>query len=653
MRRKSLLNLIFGLLLFAGVGVSNAQQLTLMQYSNQWRYLITNAMPAGWSASNYPAANGWPQGAGVLAFPLAEAMPAGVPAPLTVLATNYNSTIVTSFYFRTSITLTSNPNSLSITGLAVIDDGGVLYVNGREIAPRVRMPAGTLTYFTLANAGGEVNGRPVDQIPIASSNFVQGVNVIAAEVHQDAHTSSDVVFGLSLVADVLAPPTIVTHPQSQTVDAGRNATFSVVATGTTPLTYRWYSNSVLVATSGGTSYTTPITTLAMNGTTYFVTVSNRFGLVQSSNAVLTVELDNDGPQMILGVNITTSSNQLEVTFNEAILQPPATNVLNWAVFVLGTTNSLTVTNAQWGTTRVRVFTREALNPSSNYVVCAYNMQDGKTNTTPQTCIGLGFAQTVELIGFGEVWRFNDNQWMDAAAPTNAPANVDWKQINFNDDPLINWMWAESAAPFRDDQNPTMPLCEVRSPTSIFHDAITYYFRKRFVINQDYGTNAAITLRYNVDDAAVFYLNGTEILRMNLPTGPLSYGTRASSCVEGPCQTSSLNNIGSLLRSGTNVLAVELHNCTEAVGQEFQTDATFDAELNVSYRNPPIVPRMGIARLGNSIILTWTGQTNIWRIEQATNLAGPWLPVTTPRNTNRLSTPWLQGAGPRFYRLKNP
>ncbi len=106
MRRKSLLNLIFGLLLFAGIGISHAQtQLTLMQYSNQWRYLITNAMPAGWSASNYPAANGWPQANGVLTSG-PEQLPTGVAPTNSVLTTNYNnSTFVTSFYFRTSITL--------------------------------------------------------------------------------------------------------------------------------------------------------------------------------------------------------------------------------------------------------------------------------------------------------------------------------------------------------------------------------------------------------------------------------------------------------------------------------------------------------------------------------------------------------------------
>jgi len=53
-----------------------------------------------------------------------------------------------------------------------------------------------------------------------------------------------VLVDLDLVAQVSSatnrvPPTIVTQPQSQTVFAGGNVTFSVVATGTPPLIYRW------------------------------------------------------------------------------------------------------------------------------------------------------------------------------------------------------------------------------------------------------------------------------------------------------------------------------------------------------------------------------------------------------------------------------
>src|SRR5438093_519042 len=116
MRRKSLLNLIFGLVLFAGIGVSNAQiTQTLMEYTNQWRYLLTTTQPASWSASNFNA-SAWPQGNGVLGYPSGEAMPAGIAAIATVLATNARSSFITNFYFRTTLTLTSNPYSLSITG---------------------------------------------------------------------------------------------------------------------------------------------------------------------------------------------------------------------------------------------------------------------------------------------------------------------------------------------------------------------------------------------------------------------------------------------------------------------------------------------------------------------------------------------------------
>src|SRR6185436_4671468 len=39
-----------------------------------------------------------------------------------------------------------------------------------------------------------------------------------------------------------APVAITTQPASQAVDIGATATFSVAATGSTPLSYRWRSN---------------------------------------------------------------------------------------------------------------------------------------------------------------------------------------------------------------------------------------------------------------------------------------------------------------------------------------------------------------------------------------------------------------------------
>jgi len=41
-------------------------------------------------------------------------------------------------------------------------------------------------------------------------------------------------------------PTITTQPQSQTVMVGATATFSVVATGTAPLSYQWSKSGATI-----------------------------------------------------------------------------------------------------------------------------------------------------------------------------------------------------------------------------------------------------------------------------------------------------------------------------------------------------------------------------------------------------------------------
>ena len=82
-------------------------------------------------------------------------------------------------------------------------------------------------------------------------------------------------------------PGIITHPVSQTVATGQTATFSVAASGTS-LSYQWQKNGTDIAGATGASYTTPPATLADNGSTFRVNVTNSVGSVMSNGAVLTV-----------------------------------------------------------------------------------------------------------------------------------------------------------------------------------------------------------------------------------------------------------------------------------------------------------------------------------------------------------------------------
>jgi hypothetical protein len=83
-------------------------------------------------------------------------------------------------------------------------------------------------------------------------------------------------------------PTITTQPQNQTVAVGAAATFSVVATGTAPLTYQWSKGGTAISGATNASYTTPATVSGDNGSTFTVTVTNVAGSKTSNTATLTV-----------------------------------------------------------------------------------------------------------------------------------------------------------------------------------------------------------------------------------------------------------------------------------------------------------------------------------------------------------------------------
>ncbi|NBQ43762.1 MAG: hypothetical protein EBU23_15175, partial [Mycobacteriaceae bacterium] len=84
------------------------------------------------------------------------------------------------------------------------------------------------------------------------------------------------------------PPAITAQPENQAVGAGSNATFSVTATGTAPLSYQWRSNAVSIAGATNVSLTLSNCQASWTGSGYSVVVANAFGSVTSSVAGLTV-----------------------------------------------------------------------------------------------------------------------------------------------------------------------------------------------------------------------------------------------------------------------------------------------------------------------------------------------------------------------------
>ncbi len=94
--------------------------------------------------------------------------------------------------------------------------------------------------------------------------------------------------------------------------------------------------------------------------------------------------------------------------------------------------------------------------------------------------------------------------------------------------------------------------------------ITTYFRRTFQLPEDL-TDTALVGRLLSDDAAIVYLNGVEVYRNNLPAGEIHYSTSALIPISDAASESEWHEISlprNLCASGTNVLAIEIHQQTD-------------------------------------------------------------------------------------------
>src|SRR5262249_23142931 len=117
-------------------------------------------------------------------------------------------------------------------------------------------------------------------------------NVIAAPL-QNIYTPNVLIYAASFVVCSNCPPTIIAQPVGLAVKPGTNVSFSVSATGTTPLSYQWRKDGVSLTNGGRISGATTPSLLLSNvvesdSGQYSLQVTNAFGTVISSNAVLAV-----------------------------------------------------------------------------------------------------------------------------------------------------------------------------------------------------------------------------------------------------------------------------------------------------------------------------------------------------------------------------
>jgi autotransporter passenger strand-loop-strand repeat protein len=146
---------------------------------------------------------------------------------------------------------------------------------------------------------------------------------------------------VSLTVNAATPPTITTQPSSVTVTAGQPAMFTVVATGTGPLTYQWQkliggtwvnvsssnTSSFIGANSATFSITSPV---ASDAGTYWVVVSNAAGTVDSIGVTLTVNSALIAPTIVTNPSDQTVAAGSTVMLTASAAGSP-TPTVQWQV----------------------------------------------------------------------------------------------------------------------------------------------------------------------------------------------------------------------------------------------------------------------------------------------------------------------------------
>ena len=163
---------------------------------SQWKFFDeAKAPPAGWKSKEFDDTS-WKFGAGPLGYgQIGEINP----ATETSFGSDPEAKPLTT-YFRQTFNLAYDPSTpvKTLTAKVMSDDGFVLYLNGKEVA-RDNMPAGDTNHeMAASSARGDEDEGVYQTFGLSVDTLVSGINTLAAEVHQNNASSSDLAFDLEL-----------------------------------------------------------------------------------------------------------------------------------------------------------------------------------------------------------------------------------------------------------------------------------------------------------------------------------------------------------------------------------------------------------------------------------------------------------------------
>jgi pectate lyase len=326
---------------------------------------------------------------------------------------NISGATSSSYTIASAQTNNAGSYTVTVTNVAgsVTSSAATLTVNSSPVAPTITtqpasqsVTAGSSVTFSVVASGtaplryqwkfnsANISGATNTSYTIASvqtnnaGSYTVTVTNVAGSVTSSAAT-------LTVNSSPVAP-TITTQPASQTVTAGSSVTFSVVASGTAPLSYQWKFNSANISGATSASYTIS-SAQTNNAGSYTVTVSNSAGSVTSSAATLTVNTAPVAPTILAQPVSQTVTAGSSVTFTVVVSGTAPISYqwkFNGANISGATSSSYTIASAQ-------------TNNAGSYTVTVSNSAGSVTSSAATLTVNSGSSggnAQYNLTGFATV-----------------------------------------------------------------------------------------------------------------------------------------------------------------------------------------------------------------------------------------------------------
>ena len=194
------------------------------------------------------------------------------------------------------------------------------------------------------------------------------------------------------------PLTISTQPSAQSVTAGQAVTFSVTASGTDPLTYQWYRGGSAIFGATLSSYTTPATVIADNGSIYKVVITDGTSASITSTEVALTVIGSNLTYLVISEVATCYYYDVTCWFEIYNPNSAAINLSSYQVKV----SSINVTNGSEAT------------PITNYTLPSFEVAAGSYAILSGNVDGLSQrgTQLIQIRSGNQVPWWSDNGFIE-------------------------------------------------------------------------------------------------------------------------------------------------------------------------------------------------------------------------------------------------